>query len=125
MAPGGGNVSRQQRLQIFFQRLRAAPPATSHAEALSQITTLLNAVEDELSGIPYDPSLPDDGRMYPPQPDSIRSTALADVLRDRSAKHSTLIGENGTIRLVGEGTRRVDLDKPGADGRKIDPGAYP
>jgi hypothetical protein len=69
-------ASKQARVDEFLRRLRAAPPASSHDEAMDLIARTLNEVEDELSGVAFDPALPrDDGRMYPPLPDAARNVS--------------------------------------------------
>ncbi len=115
------NPSRRERLEEFFRRLAAAPPASDHDEAMQQVSDILNRVEDEMTAIPYDPTFPlNDGRMYPPQPDSKRAVSdRTDVTRYRSKGHSTMIGDNGAIRIIDHGSGDVVFDKPGADGRTI------
>jgi hypothetical protein len=113
-------VPKTERLAEFCRRLLSAPPAASRDEALTQLTNILNAVEDELTTIPYDPSRwLNDGRLYPPQPDSIREVpASPGVRRFRSRTHNTFIGGNGAMEIVRmDGT--VELRKPGADGRGV------
>ena len=112
--------SREERLQEFYRRLEALPAAKTFTEAWRQIGETLNAVEDQLSGIPYDPTKwQSDGRLYPPQLDSERAqTPHPKVRRFRSVAHNTLIGENGSIEiqtLMGQ----VVFSKSGADGRRI------
>jgi hypothetical protein len=50
---------RSERLDEFFRRLTVAPSARSFDEAFGQMSRVLNEVEDELSGIPYDIKAPD------------------------------------------------------------------
>lgn len=110
-------VSKDQRPRIFIERLENVPVANSADEALTVLSEILNAVEDEFSGVPYNPLLwKSDGRMYPPQEDSRRNVpGRPSVGRYRSAAHQTLIGKNGSIRIETlDG--RVLLDKPGVDG---------
>jgi hypothetical protein len=112
------DASRGERLEEFFRRLAAAPPASDHDEAMQQLADLLNQVEDEMTSIAYDPAFPlNDGRMYPPQPDSKKAVrGRADVTRYRNKRHSTLVGNNGAIRIVDQASGIVVFDKPGADG---------
>lgn len=104
---------------MFFERLEAAPPASSADEALDLLGKTLNAVEDEHSGVEYKPQpWEDDVRMYPPQEDNRRTVADRPSLRRyRSEKHNSFIGLNGSIR-VQDLDNKVLLDKPGRDGRK-------
>ncbi len=117
------NATRDHRLKEFFARLAGALPASDHDGAMRQIGDILNQVEDEMTSIPYDPDFPlNDGRMYPPRPDSKRAipgAARAGVVRYRNKRHSTLIGENGAIRIVDHASSGVVFDKPGADGHNI------
>lgn len=71
--------------------------------------------------IPFDPTFPlNDGRMYSPQPDSQRAVrGRSDVTRYRSKGHSTVIGNNGAIRINDHASGDVVFDKPGADGQTI------
>jgi hypothetical protein len=77
-------------------------------------------VEDELTGIPYDPdSWREDGRIYPPQRDNMRQVpGHPHVARFRSRKHSTYVGMNGSLEIVSLGGT-VQIRKPGADGRHV------
>lgn len=53
--------------------MRSARPASSAEQALELLASVLNQVEDELSGIPFQPERwQNDGRMYPPLADSAR-----------------------------------------------------
>jgi hypothetical protein len=61
----------RERLQEFYRRLLELPPFASHDVAFAAISQVLTDVEDELSGVPRDPTeMPKrtDGRMYPPVP---------------------------------------------------------
>ncbi|HEX6086448.1 MAG TPA: hypothetical protein VF266_18110 [Thermoanaerobaculia bacterium] len=113
-------TGKEQRLRELIRRLRLAPPAASFDEARRLLETTLNAVEDEMSGVPFDPARwQSDGRMYPPQDDSERTVpGQAAVRRYRSRRHNTFIGNNGAleIRTV---EHEILLRKAGADGRFI------
>jgi hypothetical protein len=113
-------LHKNERFALFRQRLLDAPPASSLEEAFATLAATLNAVEDELSGIPNNPSnWQNDGRMYPPQRDHRRTPRNAPgVVRYRSVGHNTFIAENGSIRIEMI-SREVVLKKPGADGRII------
>lgn len=81
---------------------------------------MLNEVEDEFTDIPYFPSRwMSDGRMYPPQHDSIRKTDNPDITRYRNRSHNTYIGSNGSMKIVYIKSNIVLLDKPGLDGKLV------
>ncbi len=112
--------SRSFRLALFIQRLASLPRAHSLAEARGQVEDTLNAVEDELSGVPFDPAnWQMDGRMYPPEDDfAFPVEGHDEVTLFRARKHRTFIRTNGAI-LIRSLTNEVILDKPGADGRLV------
>jgi hypothetical protein len=112
-------LSKGKRLKVFLEKLEAASPAISADEALALLAKTLNEVEDEHSGVEYNPDAwKDDGRMYPPREDNRREVSDRPSLRRyRSAKHNTFIGLNGSIRIQ-DLDGKVMLDKPGQDGRK-------
>jgi hypothetical protein len=113
-------VPKRERLQEFYRRLMEAPRAATFDEALSQLTAILNAVEDELAGVPSEPgNWRYDGRIYPPEPDNMRTVpAHPGVARFRSVAHNTYIGANGAIEIVSvDGA--TEFRKPGADGRSL------
>jgi hypothetical protein len=118
-------IHKQRRLSEFFRRLLASPPSNSGTEAMKLISDTLNAVEDELSGVPFHPDLwQSDGRMYPPRSDSKRSVpGHADVVRFRSRGHNVFVGRNGAIRILAAATPPesgpVLFEKLGADGRPL------
>jgi hypothetical protein len=113
-------VSKQERLEEFYRRLNASAAASNLDEALELIRLLLNAVEDELSGVPYDPAnWQSDGRLYPPFSDSVRSVkGQPDVKRFRSLWHNTLVAMNGAIEIrTIDGT--LEFSKLGRDGKGV------
>jgi hypothetical protein len=113
-------VPKRERLEEFFRRLLAAPNAGTFEEALMQLVSILDAVEDELTGIPSNPdNWRYDHRIYPPQIDSMRAVSdHPQVRRFRSVGHNTYIGANGSLEIVAlDGT--IELRKPGLDGRGI------
>lgn len=94
-------MDKQQRLQEFLRRMTSAPAASDHQSALALLSDTLNAVEDQYSGVPYDPeSWETDGRMYPPQLDSSREVkGFPGVIRYRSRSHNTYISDAGAIEI--------------------------
>ena len=111
-------LSKQKRLEVFLKRMEDVAPASSAEEALNLLANVLNQVEDEFSGVSYNPQLWEtDGRMYPPQVDNVRDVpGRPSLQRYRSVNHNTFIGKNGSIRIETI-PGRVLLDKYGSDGR--------
>lgn len=110
--------SKQERFAEFLRRLERSPCVGSHAQAFALVCDTLNAVENELTDIPYNPDQwQTDGRIYPPQSDSAREVSgRADIVRYRHKGHNTFIRENGAIQIE-DINGRVLFQKPGADGR--------
>jgi hypothetical protein len=121
----GVTAKKQERLKVFFERLMQAKPSGDHESAANLFEATLNAVEDEMSGTPYDlAKSPQDGRMYPPQPDNVRlfRNGNGDAIGTRrfSTAHNTFIANNGAIKIVFRADGTTRLDKPGRDGRRVD-----
>lgn len=85
-------------------------------------------MEDELSGIPrnFDESkeAPPDGRMYPPHVGREEASNAVGVRSFRTRKHLNSYAENGAIEILdvlyGNPIRDPPvIDKPGADGRRV------
>jgi hypothetical protein len=123
-------TTKQERFAEFLRRLAAAPAAGSYQAARQLLDATLNAVEDELSGAPFNlDKAPNDGRMYPVLDDNVfdyehdpRIKAL------RSLGHWTLIAPNGAITICKRNRRRtgadkygdLELEKPGTDGKGVE-----
>src|SRR5260221_5407808 len=105
-----------QRLEIFFARLQAAPPARNAEEALALICRLIEEVENEFCDIrrvdpaPQEPT----GRMYPPQPDSIHRSGRG-IIRIRTVGHIIICAPDGAIRIENIRKRRIEIIKPKAE----------
>jgi hypothetical protein len=111
--------SKQERFEEFLSRLASLPPARDAAEARRQIEQTLNEVENEMTNIPYNPDeWRSDGRMYPPQDDSIRRTSNREIMCFRSKGHRIFIGSRGAIEIQ-EISKKTVFSKPGADGKTI------
>lgn len=115
------HLDKGQRFAIFLERLATAEPVETHDEAMALIAATLNGVEDEFTSIAFDPlQWKNDGRMYPPQPDSARDVpGRDDVMRFRSVRHNTWISIYGAI-LIRTLDDKVLLDKPGRSGQKVE-----
>jgi hypothetical protein len=115
---------KAERFATFLERLRVAQPAGTHDEAFDLIASLLNAVEDEMTSIPFNPpTWQTDGRMYPPQADAVRDVPLfPSVKRYRSLVHNTFIGANGAIEIAlpppVDGGQTI-FSKNGIDGKPV------
>lgn len=109
------------RLQEFFSRLERHPPFASFAEAHAGLVLILEAVEDELTGIPnHPPSWKTDGRLYPPQRDNWFSVSgWPGVTRMRTRAHNVFVAENGAMEIQEANTGILVLSKPGADGKEV------
>jgi hypothetical protein len=105
----------------FVRRLAKLPPASTHDEARRQLEKTLNEVEDELSGVPFDPAhWRTDGRMYPPQDDSASDVdGYPNVTSYRSRGHETFIGSNGAFEIRDVATNEVVVEKVGSDGKAV------
>jgi hypothetical protein len=116
----GPDATKAERFAEFLRRLGAAPTASAFDEAYRQLSDILNAVEDELTTIPFDPAnWQNDGRMYAPQMDSLRAVpGRSDVRRFRSRSHNTLIAINGAIEIRDLSGRPI-FSKAGADGQRV------
>jgi len=120
--PGGPGLTMAERFEIFLGRLAEAPPPASFEEAYETVCETLNAVEDEFSGRPFDlkPDRQFDGRMYPPQADSFFAVdGHEEVTRLRSRGHNTFIRTNGAIEIQRIRGKKIELEKPGRDGRGV------
>jgi hypothetical protein len=111
--------SKEERFAEFLRRLALLPRARNISEAREQLERTLNQVEDEMTGIAYDPTQwQSDGRMYPPQDDSLRLTRNPAVLCFRSKGHRTYIAQGGAIEIH-EVFGKVVFSKSGSDGKTI------
>lgn len=115
-----GIIGKRERLDLFFERLSAADPAADAEEAFLLISRILNEVEDEYSGVTFDPeNWKDDGRLYPPLKDNARPVnGRPDLTRYRSRGHNTFIRENGAIGIRALGGELI-FEKAGKDGIPI------
>lgn len=115
-------MTKAQRLAEVISRLRQLPSARSGVEARRQLEDTLNAVEDEFSGVPSNPSnWRTDGRLYPPQDDNAADVpGYPHLTSFRSVAHETLISDNGAM-LIREAkqTSNVLLERSGADGKGV------
>ncbi len=114
-------VPKAHRLQEVYRRLSEAPAAGTFTEMRCQLDDILNAVEDQLTGIPYDPRRwATDGRLYPVQDDNVYDVeGHPDVLLLRARGSEIYIGGNGAIEIRNAASGAVEFSKAGADGRDV------
>lgn len=114
-------MDKHTRLQLFYERLQAAPAGHTHDESYTLLCETLVAIEDEHSGVSNNPdSWQTDGRLYPPRPDrSYAVDGFPNVVRYRSFGHNTYIASNGAIEIKLVASNEVDFSKPGADGKGV------
>lgn len=110
-------VPKAQRLQEIYRRLAEAPAAGTFDEMRAQLADVVNAVEDELTGVPYDPAnWRTDGRIYPVYDDNVFEVAgHPRVTLLRARKNLVYIGDNGSIEIR-NATGQAVFRKPGRDG---------
>ena len=106
-------TAKAERLAEFLKRLEVSPAAKSFDEARMLVERVLHEVEDELCPAPED-------QMGPPLDDNRHSVpGHPEVTRYRNKGHNTFLRQNGAIRIEELPSKRVVLDKPGADGRRV------
>lgn len=108
-----GTLTKAERLSMVYERVTTAPRATTAQEAMQQMHSTLDAVEDAYSGVPKNPNpgLTPDGRMYPVQADRL-VTAEDGTITATSRGHVTTYGPNGSITVTDRATGAVVYHKP-------------
>jgi hypothetical protein len=116
-----GSVPKAERVAEFFRRLADLPPQANQLSAREALDRTLNAVEDDLSGVPFDPDRwRTDGRMYPVRDDNAADIeGHLGVLALRSRGHETFVGPNGAIEIRESSTDKVVFAKAGSDGKGV------
>jgi hypothetical protein len=113
--------SPSARLREFFSRLERRSSFISFEEAYAGLVSILDAVEDDLTGIANNPeNWKADGRLYPPQPDNrFPVPGHPGVTRLRTRGHNIFIATNGAIEIREVRTGTVVFSKPGIDGKEV------
>jgi hypothetical protein len=90
-------------------------------EAYRALVSILEEVEDELTGIENDPSRwKFDGRLYPPQRDHwSRDPNHPRVTRMRTRGHNVFIADNGAIEIREIVSGVVQFSMAGSDGKEV------
>lgn len=102
---------------LFAERLLAAPAADNFRDARQALELTLNWVEDEYSGVAFNPgNWADDGRIYPPYDDYEQQYSVAGVRLFYTVGHSFFIADFGAIRIKKRGSAAVLRDEPGLNG---------
>jgi hypothetical protein len=109
-------MTKQQRLEEYYNRLWGQPLSTTAEGALERLEQTLIEVEDELSGIlksdPPPPPEISDGRMYPPKEDNITRN-LDGSISAYTKRHIIEIGKDGSITIRNVQTGRIEFQQPG------------
>jgi hypothetical protein len=106
----------QERLAVFFQRLEAAPPASSAEEAMALVCHLIEEVEEEFCPLPREnppPMLRFTGRMYAPQKDRIRRLE-GGILMAAARRHRIFCEPNGAVVIRDVHDDAIVLKKDGS-----------
>lgn len=111
-------------MDTIVARLKAAPPASTVDEAFNLVNAVVDAVENEMTDIPYDPAAAEqaitDGRMYGPHAKFAADYRdRRDLTRYAHTAHDTFIQANGAILIRVRKPPTVLLSKPGADGKEV------
>lgn len=114
-------VPKRTRLQEVFRRLAEVPAARTFSEMRGQLDDVLNEVEDQLTGTPYnEDSWMSDGRLYPVQDDYVyKVEGHPRLMLLRARRNEIYIGDNGSIEVRHAASRTIVFSKPGADGRGV------
>lgn len=109
-------LSLPERLNKLYERLDQLPPARNADEALQQLATTLDQVEDEYSGVPRDPNpgLKFDGRMYPPREDFTERTEDGG-LRATTKGNQINISPDGTTSILSRRSGEEVYRRAGAE----------
>lgn len=115
MTDSGQPLSIGERLAIVYQRLDALPPASGPEEAYRNLADTMNVVEDEHSGVPFDPNagLAYDGRMYPPRADYISREADGTLVA-LTKGHRIVAAPDGTLTIANRRDGREVYKRQGA-----------
>lgn len=115
-----GIKSKKERLAKVYRKLGKTGAASSHDEAVKQVSDALKDIEDHHSGVPEKPeNWQTDGRMYPAQPDRIKKhSSRSDVTIHESKGHESHIGDNGAIHIKDK-SGKLEFRKKGKDGKHV------
>jgi hypothetical protein len=105
----------QERLEVFYRRLKTAPPAANADEAMNLVCRLIEEVEDEFCPVPREeppPFLRFTGRMYAPQKDRIFLLEDGGLLAE-ARHHRIFCRTDGGIQIENASEDRIVLIKGG------------
>lgn len=108
--------SKSERIHLFFNELNGLAPASSIAEAMSQVKGVLDQVENEHSGYPYDIGNNWGKRMYlPPRSVGDAWKDTEDFWRVDLASNYFYFHIDGSMAFVRKRDAEVKWAKEGAD----------
>ncbi|GLS95303.1 hypothetical protein [Piscinibacter gummiphilus] len=120
IAKSSNPLTKRERVSLYFAIIHDVPRGCSCKETKDFADSVLNTIEDEFSGVPYDEGdWKHDDRLYPAKEDNRRHSPVDEVSIYRHKQHESYFGINGAIRVVQRTGKVFSVDLAGSDGLTI------